>query len=172
MLKRKEILTTKNLILKSIEDSDRNDVFSVFENTLVGKTYMLPVFVDDAAREKFFIRLKENTQKSERFCYGIYLNKSFIGLLNDVNVENDEIEVGYCLHPNYWNKGYATEALEIAIKELFRIGYKTVVAAHFIENPASGRVMQKCSMKKIEKTEVIEYKGSRHQCIYYAISNK
>ena len=63
MLKRKEILTTKNLILKSIEDSDRNDVFSVFENTLVGKTYMLPVFVDDAAREKFFIRLKENTQK-------------------------------------------------------------------------------------------------------------
>lgn len=172
MLKRKEILTTKNLVLKSIEDSDRNDVFSVFENALVGKTYMLPVFVDDAAREKFFIRLKENTQKSERFCYGIYLNKSFIGLLNDVNVENDEVEVGYCLHPNYWNKGYATEALEIVIKELFRIGYKTVVAAHFIENPASGRVMQKCGMKKIEKTDEIEYKGIKHLCVYYAITNK
>ena len=72
MLKRKEILTTKNLILKSIEQSDRNDVFSVFENTLVGKTYMTPVFTDDEAREKFLIRLIENTQKSERFCYGIY----------------------------------------------------------------------------------------------------
>ncbi len=172
MLKRKEILTTKNLILKSIEKSDRNDVFSVFENAFVGKTYMLSVFADDEAREKFLIRLIENTKKSERFCYGIYLNKSFIGLLNDVNVESDEIEVGYCLHPNYWNKGYATEALEVAIKELFRIGYKTVVAAHFIENPASGRVMQKCGMKKIEKTEVIEYQGSKHQCVYYAISNK
>ena len=172
MLKRKEILTTQNLILKSIEDSDRNDVFSVFENALIGKTYMLPVFTDDAAREKFFVRLKENTQKSERFCYGIYWNKSFIGLLNDVNVENDEIEVGYCLHPNYWNKGYATEALEIAIKELFRIGYKTVVAAHFIENPASGRVMQKCGMSRIDKTEIIEYQGCKHPCIYYAITNK
>lgn len=172
MLKRKEILTTKNLVLKSIEKNDRNDVFSVFENDLVGKTYMLPVFTDDEAREKFLIRLIENTQKSERFCYGIYCNKSFIGLLNDVSVENDEIEVGYCLHPNYWNKGYATEALEIAIKELFRIGYKTVVAAHFVENHASGRVMQKCGMKKIDKTEVIEYQGSKHQCIYYAINNK
>lgn len=172
MLKRKETLVTKNLILKSIEKSDRNNVFSVFENALVGKTYMIPVFIDDATREKFLIRLIENTKKIEKFCYGIYLNKSFIGLLNDVNVENDEIEVGYCLHPNYWNKGYATEALDAAIKELFRIGYKTVVAAHFIENPASGRVMQKCGMKKIEKTEVIEYQGSEHQCIYYAINNK
>ena len=128
MLERKEILTTKNLVLKSIEDDDRNDVFSVFENPLVGKTYMTPVFENDEARERFFSRLKENTLKTTRFCYGIYCNKSFIGLLNDVDVKNDEVEVGYCLHPNYWNKGYATEALKVAIKELFRIGYKTVVA--------------------------------------------
>ena len=58
MLERKEILTTKNLVLKSIEDDDRNDVFSVFENPLVGKTYMTPVFENDEARERFFSRLK------------------------------------------------------------------------------------------------------------------
>lgn len=172
MLQRKEILTTKNLVLKPIEDNDRKDVFSVFENQLVGKTYMIPVFPDDEAREKFFLRLKENTLKTARFCYGIYFNKSFIGLLNDVSVENDEVEVGYCLHPNYWNKGYATEALEVAIKELFRIGYKTVVAGHFAENLASGRVMQKCGMTKIDKTDEIEYKGIKHLCVYYAITNK
>lgn len=172
MLQRKENLTTKNLVLKSIEDDDRNDVFSVFENALVGKTYMIPVFPDDEAREKFFLRLKENTLKTTRFCYGIYCNKSFIGLLNDVDVKNDEIEVGYCLHPDVWNRGYATEALEAAIKELFRMGYKTVVAAHFIENSASGRVMQKCGMTRINREEVIEYKGVKHQCIYYAITNK
>lgn len=172
MLQRKEILTTKNLVLKPIEDNDRKDVFSVFENQLVGKTYMIPVFPDDEAREKFFLRLKENTLKTARFCYGIYFNKSFIGLLNDVSVENDEVEVGYCLHPNYWNKGYATGALEVAIKELFRIGYKTVVAGHFAENLASGRVMQKCGMTKIDKTDEIEYKGIKHLCVYYAITNK
>ncbi len=172
MLKRKEVLTTKSLILKPIENGDKKDVLAVFENKLVGKTYMTPVFDSDEAREKFFARIKEVSQKDEIFCYGIYLNKSFIGLLNDTSVENDEIELGYCLHPDYWNKGYATETLEAAIKELFRMGYKNVMAAHFIENPASGRVMQKCGMTKIEKTEVIEYQGTKHPCIYYAITNK
>ena len=172
MLKRNAFLTTKNLILKPIEYCDKNEVFSVFENALVAKTYMVPVFKDEEAREKFLLRLIENTQKVERFCYGIYLNKTFIGLLNDVEVKDDEVEVGYCLHPKFWNKGYATEALKVAIDELFAIGYKTVMAAHFIENPASGRVMQKCGMSKIDKTEVIEYQGSKHPCIYYAITNK
>lgn len=172
MLERKEILITKNLVLKSIGDNDKKTVLSVFENPLVGKTYMTPVFENDEARERFFSRLKENTLKTTRFCYGIYFNKSFIGLLNDVDVKNDEIEVGYCLHPDVWNRGYATETLEAAIKELFRMGYKTVVAAHFIENPASGRVMEKCGMTRINREEVIEYKGVKHQCIYYAITNK
>lgn len=172
MLKRNAFLTTKNLILKPIEYCDKNEAFSVFENVLVAKTYMVPVFEDDEAREKFLLRLIENTQKAERFCYGIYLNKTFIGLLNDVEVKDDEVEVGYFLHPKFWNKGYATEALKVAIDELFTIGYKTVMTAHFIENPASGRVMQKCGMSKIDKTEVIEYQGSKHPCIYYAITNK
>lgn len=172
MLERKEILITKNLVLKPIGDNDKKTVLSVFENPLVGKTYMTPVFENDEARERFFSRLKENTLKTTRFCYGIYFNKSFIGLLNDVDVKNDEIEVGYCLHPDVWNRGYATEALEATIKELFRMGYKTVVAAHFVENPASGRVMEKCGMTRINREEVIEYKGVKHQCIYYAITNK
>ena len=172
MNKRNAVLTTKNLVLKSIEYCDKSDVFSVFENALVTKTYMVPVFADDEAREKFLQRLIENTEKVNRFCYGIYLNDRFIGLLNDVDVKDDEVEVGYCLHPDFWNKGYATEALEVAISELFAIGYKTVIAAHFIENPASGRVMQKCGMTRIEKTEVIEYQGTSHPCIYYAITKK
>lgn len=76
------------------------------------------------------------------------------------------------MHPNYWNKGYATEALKVAIKELFRIGYKTVVAGHFVENLASGKVMQKSGMVRINRQEVIEYQGVKHPCIYYAITNK
>jgi len=172
MLRRKDILETENLILNAIEDSDRNDVFSVFENALVAKTYMVPVFIDDEARDKFFSRLKESSKNSERFVFGIYLNSTFIGLLNDVDVEEETVEVGYCLHPNFWNKGYATEALKVAIKELFRMGYKTVIAAHFIENIASGKVMLKNGMHRIDKEEIIKYQGKEHRCIYYAVDNK
>lgn len=172
MLRRKETLTTENLVLKSLEDSDSSALFSVLENPLVRKTYMSPVFESDDARNKFFLRMKEVSNNFDRFVYGIYLNKSLIGLINDVARENDEVEVGYCLHPDVWNKGYATEALKAAIQELFRIGFKTVVAAHFDGNLASGKVMQKSGMVRINRQEVIEYQGVKHQCIYYAITNK
>ena len=83
--------------------------------------------------------------------------------------EEDTIEVGYSLSPKYWNKGYATEALSCAIQELFRIGYNHVKAAHFIENKASGRVMQKAGMHLMDEVEDIQYRGSVHHCIYYQI---
>ena len=50
------------------------------------------------------------------------------------------------------------------------MGIKTVQAGHFENNPASGRVMQKAGMHKIEKTETIVYRNEEHQCVFYEIS--
>ena len=44
-----------------------------------------------------------------------------------------------------------------------------VEAAHFEGNDASARVMQKSGMKKIDKTETVEYIDGMHKCIYYEI---
>ena len=40
-------------------------------------------------------------------------------------------------------------------------------STYFEENPASGRVMEKSGMKKIEYTDTIEYRGKVHKCLYY-----
>jgi len=57
-------------------------------------------------------------------------------------------EIGYWVAPEFWNKGYCTEAL----KEVIRFGFEElklhkIVARHMIHNLASGRVMQKAGMK-------------------------
>ena len=169
MLKRKEQISTTRLVLKSITSQDKEDVIVLLDDPLIKKTYMIPDFVDQDAKEKFFLRLKDFSLDKNRFVYGVYLHNKFIGFLNDVAHNDEEVEVGYFIDSKEWNKGYATEALSAAIKELFAIGFKRVVAAHFESNPASGRVMQKCSMKRIDKTEKIEYRGVQHHCIYYAI---
>ena len=57
-----------------------------------------------------------------------------------------------------------------SIQELFRIGYRVVRAGLFEENTASSRVMEKCGMIKIDRTDEIEYHGSNHHCIYYEIT--
>ena len=58
------------------------------------------------------------------------------------------------------------EALKAAIDELFALNYERVVCGAFEENKASLRVMEKAGMKKIEFTEIIEYRGVNHTCVY------
>ena len=169
MLYKKEQLITPRLVLKSIAEKDKKDLLEIVKNPLVSKGYMIPVFHGEEEEEKFFQKLKNCSLNNERFVYGIYSKNKIIGFLNDVTSDNEEIEVGYFLSPNEWNKGYATEALKAAISELFRLGFKRVLAAHFEDNLASGRVMQKCGMKRIKKEKVVVYRNKELRCIYYQI---
>ncbi len=163
-------IITNHLILKSITDQDKSILLEIINNDLVKKTYMLPDLITKEDNDNYFLKLK-NLTYSSRFVYGIYLNKMIIGFINEVEKDNDSIELGYFINPKYWNHGYATEALSSCIKELFKRGYKTVYAAHFEHNLASGRVMIKSGMKQIERIEYIEYRGVNHKCIYYSINN-
>ena len=52
-------------------------------------------------------------------------------------------EIGYVLAYNYWGDGIMTEAVRAVIDELFQCGYERIGACHCVDNPASGRVMEK-----------------------------
>jgi RimJ/RimL family protein N-acetyltransferase len=57
-------------------------------------------------------------------------------------------ELGYWITPAAWGRGYASEAgravLEIARQTL---GLRRIVSGHFVDNPASGRVLAKLGFR-------------------------
>ena len=55
--------------------------------------------------------------------------------------------IGYNVAFDYWNKGYTTEAARAIVEYLSSMGVKHICASHALDNPASGRVMQKIGMK-------------------------
>lgn len=65
----------------------------------------------------------------------------------DVTDNGETVEVGYVISHSLWNKGLITEAFGAVIEKLFSSGVKKVTARHFVDNPASGRVMEKCRLK-------------------------
>ncbi|MBQ8965179.1 GNAT family N-acetyltransferase [Ruminococcus sp.] len=77
------------------------------------------------------------------------------------DTEKREAHVGYVLGEKWWNKGYMTEAFEAVLAYLvFVVGFETVIAEHSTENKASGRVMEKCGLKKVgTSTATLEQKG-------------
>ena len=161
---------TERLEIKPIALEDKERVIDLVTNEIAGKTYMFPEFKYREDAEPLFRRLVTLSGDDSRYVAGVYLDGSFIGMTNAVEIKGTQVEMGYAYLPEYYNRGYATEAFRGTIDYLFSRGFETVLAGAFAENPASLRVMEKCGMTKQDYTEEIEYRGATHTCIYYAIS--
>ena len=168
MEKKSARLQTERLVLKAYEPGDKPQMLDIFYNEDVKKTYMIPDFENPKQAEALYEKMMGFSRSDEHFVYGIYLDHTLIGFVNDCEIKGSTIELSYVIAPAYQGKGFATEAVKACIAELFRMGFQQVKAGFFVENPASGRVMQKCGMVKIDFEEDIEYKGTVHHCLYYA----
>jgi RimJ/RimL family protein N-acetyltransferase len=62
-----------------------------------------------------------------------------VGLSRD----GDEVQLGYWIGRPFWGQGYATEAARALLSLARTLGHKRLVASHFVDNPASGRVLRK-----------------------------
>lgn len=162
---------TKRLELRPFRETDRDAGVRLLMNDQVKQTYMLPDFENEDKAEALFRRLMDLSLQENRCVAAISLCGEVIGFLNDVEIEGDSIELGYVIHPDHWGRGYMTEALEAAIGELFRMGFREVVTGAFDTNTASIRVMEKCGMEKLDKTDAIDYRGKVHNCVYYGIAS-
>ncbi|MGI1805631.1 GNAT family N-acetyltransferase [Exiguobacterium sp. TDN 0502] len=100
------------------------------------------------------VRVEEITSsyESKDFCYwGMEEKRSgtLIGVIDLFNFDEttEHCEVGYCIGHDWWNKGYGSEALAAIVEYGFdKMQIHKISAAHNIDNPASGRIMQKVGM--------------------------
>ncbi len=80
-----------------------------------------------------------------------------------------EAELGYWIARPYWGLGYASEAAKAVIAVAKAIGHERLVAGHFTDNPASGRVLRKLGFSATGKTELRNSLGRGQQvpCALY-----
>ena len=163
-------IETERLILRPLEERDREKLIRMAKDERVNATYMIPELESEALENAFFDSMCEYTGNGKRFAYGIALGSGeLIGFINDCELNGTRAELGYFIGFEHWNRGYASEALKAAIDALFEMGYTYLKAGHFKENAASRRVMEKCGMKPLEGEENLEYRGKTHRCLYMAI---
>ena len=90
---------------------------------------------DDVAEPKFLVF--EHRGGRTRLIGGMS-----IGVLRD-----EPHELGYWITPDAWGRGYATEAGAAVLRAAKAAGVRRVTAGHFIDNPASGRVLRKLGFR-------------------------
>jgi RimJ/RimL family protein N-acetyltransferase len=158
---------TQRLALQPIQAADVERLMELLTDEVVKQTYMLPDFASREASRPLAQRIQAMAEDPARYVAGIYLDEQLIGMLNETEREADSIEIGYALLPLFHNRGYCTEALMGLIPYLFGEGFRQVVTGAFEENAASIRVMVKSGMQRMDKEDIIAYRGRDHRCVYY-----
>lgn len=154
--------------LRIILPEDRERMLDILTSEKVNRTYMLPDYEHREDATPLFLRLMEMSRDDGKYVRAIALDSGLIGFMNQVEVEGGSMELGYVIHPDFHGKGHMTEALKLAMEELFAMGYEEVITGAFSTNAASIRVMEKCGMERLDKTDEIEYRGITHNCVYYS----
>lgn len=94
---------------------------------------------------------------------GFFLRESG-QLIGSGSVQPDEkgvCEMGYNLARSYWGKGYCTEASKGMLSWRVAQGSADFVCGHAIDNPRSGRVIQKCGFTNPTEWSYTSFDGTR-----------
>ena len=68
---------------------------------------------------------------------------------SNVSIGENDVEIGYWVAKPYWNQGICTEALSLLIDHCFKDKhFQNIWGDFFVDNPASGRVMEKCGFQE------------------------
>ncbi|PIQ14876.1 MAG: GNAT family N-acetyltransferase [Flavobacteriales bacterium CG18_big_fil_WC_8_21_14_2_50_32_9] len=147
------IITTKKLILRKIEENDIPTILELMKEKAISEVTLNIPFPYSENDARFWINMaRKGFENKNQYIFGIEdtATNNFIGGI-DLAIEPnfDRAEVGYWLGKPYWNKGYCSDALATIINFGFeQLNLNKIFGVHIFENPASGKVMQKCGMQK------------------------
>ena len=105
---------------------------------------------------------------SAEYCWAITLKDSDepVGAIDLVGVNSFGVnEIGYVLSYDLWGKGLMTEAVKAVTAELLDCGFDKIGACHCVDNPASGRVMEKSGMTYVRNTMAQKKFASDELCM-------
>lgn len=81
-----------------------------------------------------------------------------IGAAGFGRAPSGRVEIGYWIARADWGQGFATEAGRQLIEIARTLGLDQLEAGHFVDNPASGRVLEKLGFRPTGRTSL------RHSC--------
>lgn len=143
------VLESENLILKKIEASNLEELYTIYSNEKVFKYCGIIPKKNIKIISNMITHFERDYNKKDRIKWGIFLkNESniLVGIIEamDFKPKIDMVTVGYFLSEPYWGKGVASEALRILIKFLFeKVNINRIQAEVMPENEASKKVLLK-----------------------------
>jgi RimJ/RimL family protein N-acetyltransferase len=136
-------IETKRLKLRRVRKSDAPAIARFCNDPRVGRMLaQTPLPYLEAAAEGWVMTLNARQSLGRDFVFAVDLETDgLIGVVGAHERTEGEYEIGYWFGRPFWGRGYGSEAVGAFVAEARRLGPLT--AGHFVDNPASGRVLRK-----------------------------
>ena len=114
-------IETENLVLRPFKDEDVDDYFGVLDSPEVRRWLHIPESLDrsDAWQQMAWFLGQWELRGTGHWALEEKNSGQFVGRAGLHRPERHDwpgVEVGWVLHPDYWGKGYATEAGAAAVR--------------------------------------------------------
>ena len=143
-------LKTKRLLLRKYEMTDAEQMFKNYATDSEVTRFLNWDPYNNVDEVKLFLKeVMKKYDNLDNYNWAIEYSGEMIGSISayGLNDRDSACEIGYCLGRAYWNQGIMSEALDAVLQYLFReVNMHRIMAKHDVDNPASGKVMQKCNM--------------------------
>ena len=145
------VFTTPNLTLRAFCDEDIDPLYEIMRDAeAMQYTYTAPSRAHCVERLRAYAGL-EGTLGYAPWTVRLAADGRVIGW-GGLNIDPFDpgwgVEVAYCLHRDFWGRGYATEVVRASLAKAFeQLAIPTVVAFAHQENLGSIRVLEKCGFR-------------------------
>lgn len=143
-------IQTNRFLLRPIEVDDAPVFARLCNDALIARNTARiphPYTVEDA--ETFCLAISRAFALGTEYAFAICDGDEIIGCCGVMRVTNEVYDLGYWVAEHARGKGVAAEAAcAVACFAFERLGAETLLAGHYTDNPASGRVLEKTGFAK------------------------
>lgn len=162
-------IETERLVLRPLTINDAKDVFEWASDPVVNRFMPYNLYNNIEQVKEWINGIKED---ENHFGFELAETGKIIGS-GDVGFdrENGAYGLGYNLNRAFWGRGFATEAAKAMIRWAYEtVGARDFVACHAVQNPASGKVIQKCGFRFEKNGQYSRFDGSEtFDAVYYSL---
>jgi len=148
-------IETPRLKLRRLRLADAQRIAQFCDDPGVGRNLaMTPLPYLTSAAEGWIMINAARAPRGHDFVYAVELpGEGLIGAIGAHKRGEDGFEMGYWLGRPFWGQGFATEAATAFVSEAGKLG--ALEAGHFVDNPASGRVLSKVGFAYTGETKTM-----------------
>ncbi len=161
-MSKEPILETERLILRPITLDDAEACFSWGSDERVARFMCYPT-AKDISETIAWIKTTLVDEEEWNWAFVLKSENRVIGTggIGPNKFMDGYWGIGYNLHYDYWHKGYCTEAMRAIVDYAHNeLGVNKICSDHAVDNPRSGKVMEKLGLKFHHYGEYSKLDGS------------